>query len=69
VGAGDGDADVYALGGILCNGTPHLDAAIFESYEAAKHLHERGMAMSLALAAAMGRPDLVEGSMVSLGGP
>lgn len=57
LGAG---ADINAMGGIFGGCTPFEEAIIFEQFDAARLLLERGALNYLAGAAALGRDDLIE---------
>lgn len=56
----DGGAEIDALGAVIDGGTPLVDAVVFQAYEAAARLLERGAAFGLHHCAALGRRDLVE---------
>lgn len=56
----DAGADVDSLGGIFGGCTPYEEAIIFEHYDAARRLLERGATNYLPGAAALGRSDEVE---------
>lgn len=56
----DGGAEIDATGAVIDRGTPLVDAVVFQKYEAAARLLERGAAFGLHHCAALGRQDLVE---------
>lgn len=57
----DAGAEVDALGGIFGGCTPYEEAIIFEQYDAARRLLERGATDYLPGAAALGAEDLIDG--------
>ncbi len=56
----DHGADIDAVGAVIGNGTPLVDAVIFRQLKCAQRLLERGASFDLALAAGAGRLDLVK---------
>ena len=56
----DAGADVDSLGGIFGGCTPYEEAIIFEKYDAARQLLERGATNYLPGAAALGADDLID---------
>jgi ankyrin repeat protein len=61
----DAGADIEADGAVLTDGTPLADAVVFGQWLAARRLVERGAALTLWQAAALGPPDLVRRIVVA----